>query len=95
MGQRVLSEYPWLEASLIAFNGSGYADRTDAGTYMESYLAYQTMKNREYGMEMATKYWGAGLVVAETVIETSPGASHHPSSASLKRFGQFYPPARG
>lgn len=94
MATRKLSQFPWLEASLVSFNGSGYADRKNAETYLESYLAYQTMKQRAYGMEMVTFYWRAALTVAEYIVREARPAGRYPSSVSLRRFGHYYPPAR-
>ena len=60
---------------------------------MDSYLAYQIMKKREYGMMMADKYWPSGLTVAEVLCSNSEGPGHQVSSEGIKRFGKFYPPA--
>jgi hypothetical protein len=93
MPKRKLKQYEWLEASLISFNGSGYADRRSAEQYMDSYLAYQQFKDRPYGMTMADRYWSSGLVVAQVMIDTSDGPSRRPSYYSLKAFSKYYPAA--
>jgi hypothetical protein len=93
MPKRKLEDYLWLEKSLTAFNGSGYADRHSAGQFMDSYLAYQQWKNRPYGIEMADKYWGAGLTVAVTLINTSDGPSRVPTYTKLSAFAKYYPAA--
>ena len=93
MAKRKLSGYAWLEASLISFNGSGYADRRSPQVFMDSYLAYQQYKHRPYGMTMADKYWNSGLVVAECLIAESEGAGRVPSYRALKEFARYYPAA--
>jgi hypothetical protein len=93
MLKRKLEEYDWLEASLTSFNGSGYADRRSAGQFMDSYLAYQQWKKREYGIKMADKYWGAGLTVAVALISNSEGPSRVPTYRKLSEFAKYYPAA--
>jgi hypothetical protein len=93
MPKRQLEEYDWLEASLTAFNGSGYADRRSAGQFMDSYLAYQQWKKRPYGITIADKYWGAGLTVAVTLINNSDGPSRVPTYRKLSEFAKYYPAA--
>ena len=91
MPSRIYSDYQWLEASLNSFNGSGFADRTSPEAFMESYLAYQRYKRRDYGQEQATRFWQSGLVVAQNLIENSAGPSRQPPPKALKRFARFYP----
>ena len=82
------------EKILISFNGSGYADRTPAGRFMDGHLAYQHWKRREYGMTAADKFWGAGLTVAMTLIKTSDGPSQYPPTRSCSSSQSTTRPAR-
>lgn len=91
--KRVLSDFPWLEASLISFNGSGYADRTSAQTFMDSYLALKTMHDDHYALTQLDKYWQSGIVVAEHLVGLDEPTARYPSSSSLRKFSKFYPPA--
>ncbi len=93
MKERKFDGFPWLELSLATFNGSGYADRSTPESFLESYLAYKTMKKHHYGMEMLTKYWGSALIVATHLVEDSAGPGRHPSSKALMKFSRYYPAA--
>lgn len=89
--KRKLEDYLWLEASMNSFNGSGYADRTNAQTFMSSYLAYQMFRGREYGQLMADKYWQAGLEYAEFLVSEGNEPAMIPNYRNFKEFSLFYP----
>lgn len=81
--------YEWLEHSLVSFNGSGYADRTDAGSYLDSYRAYKLWKNLPEAVVLVDKFWQPALSLAAYLIETSDGPGRLPSQSNWRRFNQF------
>ena len=83
--------FEWLEHSFTAFNGSGYADRTNPRTFVDSYIAYSKFRKRPQGAELAEKYYEILLTLAERLIENSAGASKVTSDKGLAKFAQFYP----
>jgi len=60
--------YVWVEYSLIAFNGSGYADRTSAESFLESYIDYNKWKNRPNAVELAHQFYVPLLALAEQLL---------------------------
>jgi hypothetical protein len=82
----------WL--SLMSFNGSGYADYSGPEEYLESYKAYKTWKKDSEAVDLVTTL-GAGLVPEiKEFISTTSGAGRTPSDRNLKKFSNYYSPAK-
>lgn len=81
----------WLEHSLTAFNGSGYADRTNPEKYVDSYIIYKLWKRKPEAAELARQYYQVLLPLAEHFIATSEGAGKGftPSARQHARFEAF------
>ena len=83
----------WLGYSLVAFNGSGYADRNSPEDFVKSYIAYNIWKKRDNAVLLATRHQEVAEIVAESLLKgTGPGQT--PSSYRLRQFSEFYEPAR-
>lgn len=83
----------WLIHSLIAFNGSGYADYLSPESFIDSYVAYKKMRRRPDAAELAETYRDEALVVISELLEKTAGASHKPSAKNLAKFRQYYHPS--
>ena len=83
----------WLGHSLTAFNGAGYADRDSPETFVDSYIAWKTMKGDQNAIDLATQYREVAEDVGRQMIENSHGAGKPMSKSTLKKFREFYPPA--
>lgn len=75
----------WVEHSLTAFNGSGYADRTDSRKYLDSYIDYNSWKKRTEAVRLAKEFYVPLLSLAEHLIETS----HPTKQPSVKGWSKF------
>lgn len=84
--------YTWLEHSLIAFNGSGYADRSSAEAFLDSYRAYKTMKRDGRALSILEQHWFDALAPAFDLVTTSLGPDHTPAEGRLKEFKKYYNP---
>lgn len=59
------SGYQWVEFSVIAFNGSGYADRLSAEKFLQSYIDYKRWKNQPEAVKLAYDFSEPLLVLCE------------------------------
>lgn len=75
----------WLIHSLTAFNGSGYADMYSAENFLESYVAYKTMRNKPNAVRLAQLYKQDVLRFLEDFLPKTYGASRKPAEKYLKR----------
>lgn len=80
--------------SIMAFNGSGYADMRSPETFYDSYVAYLTMRKRKEHLELAEVYREEIMFAILHLFQTTEGAGRKPSQKALKRFANFYPPAK-
>lgn len=81
----------WLWHSMAAFNGSGYADKYDAQTYIDSYRAYKTMRKDAEALRLLTNYQDYAQAYAEKLCMAND-ASHKPSEKGWAKFQKFYSP---
>lgn len=79
----------WLEYSLNAFNGSGYADYESPEAFVDSYIIYKKWKKKPEAAELAVRYWAPALAVAEHLIDYSDGPNRAPSDKNLAKFRSF------
>jgi hypothetical protein len=79
----------WLLLSFAAFNGSGYGDMSTPENFVLSYIAYNTWKNRQEAVRLATEYVEELYKLADHLIETSNGASHKPNEKQWNKFIKF------
>ena len=80
----------WLELSIISFNGSGYANRTNAEAFIQSYIDYKDWKRKPEAVKLANKYYHSVLPLAEHLLPSQP---NHVANAKnyqkfLKHIGQ-------
>ena len=76
----------WLIYSLMAFNGSGYADMNSPDDYLDSYIVYNEMKQRNKAVALAHVYRIELLPTIEEVLKRTQGASRQPSEKNMKKF---------
>lgn len=69
----------WLVHSLMSFNGSGYADMNSAEDYLDSYVAYKTMKHKPEAVLLAKRYKDVVLPTIQELLDKTLGASRQPS----------------
>lgn len=79
----------WVQHSLTAFNGSGYADMSTPETFLESYVTYKRWKKRPDAVELANMYWNSLLPLAEHLIELGNGPTAPRSVKGYKKFNTF------
>lgn len=89
MSKRKTTGLEWLELSMASFNGSGYADKYDANSYIESYIAFKTMKRETYALEVIEKFPTAPMGYAVELVHAND-AGHTPSEKNLNKFRRFY-----
>lgn len=75
----------WLIHSLNAFNGSGYADMNSPEDFLESYVAYKTMRNQPNAVRLAQLFKQEALGFLEDFLPKTYGASRKPAEKHLKR----------
>ncbi len=76
--------YQWVEWSLIAFNGSGYADRKTAIDFMQSYIDYKKWKRDDKAVSLANQFYVPLLLLAEQLLPSQ--VAKQPSPKNWKRF---------
>lgn len=77
------SGYKWVEYSLTAFNGSGYADRESGETFLDSYIDYNNWKHRPEAVRLANQFYQPLLVLAEQLL---PSEVRKPSNKNWAKF---------
>lgn len=75
----------WLIHSLMAFNGSGYADMYDADSFIDSYIAYKTIKKKLEAVRLAQMYRDTVFPTIQELLDKTLGASRQPSQKMLHR----------
>lgn len=73
----------WLVHSLLAFNGSGYADMNSAEDFIDSYIAYKTVKKQSDAVLLANQYRLEVLPTITDLLATTYGASRQPNKKIL------------
>lgn len=81
--------YIWLEYSFVAFNGSGYGDRTTPEDFVESYIRYNQWKKRDKAVKLANEYYTPLLVLAESLISNGKEITHTPSKRQWEKYMRF------
>ena len=79
----------WLGHSLASFNGSGYADRADKGSFIDSYIAYKQWKDLPDQAQLAHDNFELAQEVAAELLE-GDGPGKLPSETAYRKFRQFY-----
>ncbi len=79
----------WLAHSLMAFNGSGYADMNNARDFLDSYIAYNSMRKRPQAVRFAQLYEPEVLSIIADLLERTYGAGRLPTEKNLKKFQSF------
>jgi hypothetical protein len=80
----------WLYMSMASFNGSGYADKSSAQHYIESYRAYKMMKKHHQAINTLNVHQEEALLFAEKLASDSVDSKYEPSEKNLRKFHQFY-----
>lgn len=79
----------WLQHSIVAFNGSGYADRESAKAFMSSYIQYNAWKNRYEAVKLANDYYHSVLPLAEHLLPAISETTHKASKKNYQKFVEF------
>lgn len=79
----------WLVYSIMAFNGSGYADMNSAEDFLQSYITYKAMRKDNNATRLAQLYRVEILPTIEDLLDHTLGASRTPAPKAMKRFEQF------
>lgn len=78
----------WLYLSMASFNGSGYADKSTAQSYLDSYTYYKAWKKDKRAVEIVRKFPDEALTFAEKLMHSKdPG--HTPNNKFYKQFLAF------
>jgi hypothetical protein len=80
----------WLALSLASFNGSGYGDRSDPGSFVDSYMAYKQMKNKPQQAQLAYDNFDLAMSIATGLLEGN-GPGMVPSDRGWSKFKRYYP----
>lgn len=89
--KRKTSGKKWLEFSMVAFNGSGYADKSSVNNYIASYHAYKYMKRDKYALKMIEQNAKHLTKLAKMCIGLKD-AGRKPSKSRYERFLRVYDP---
>lgn len=78
----------WLYLSMASFNGSGYADKTSAKNYLESYIVYKAWKRHPEAIRLAKFHALEALEFADKLYQANePGhIPGHKQWASYQAF---------
>ncbi len=79
----------WLIYSLMAFNGSGYADMNSAEDFLDSYIIYKRVKNKPEAVLLAQRYRIEVIPTLEDLLTRTFGASHQPSKKMLDKIESY------
>lgn len=79
----------WLTHSLMAFNGSGYADMSSPEAYLESYVVYKMLRKKPEAVMLAQRHKDNVLPVIEHLLAKTYGASRKPSQKSMNKYETF------
>lgn len=75
----------WLTHSLVAFNGTGYADMKSPEDYLESYIAYKSLRKKDDAVLLARRHQEDVKPMLEKLLATTLGASKVPPEKYLQR----------
>jgi hypothetical protein len=79
----------WLIHSLMAFNGTGYADMTDAEAFLASYIAYKSMRRKSQAVGLAQRHKQDVLPTIEALLARTYGPGRAPTEKNRKKFEAF------
>lgn len=79
----------WLNLSMASFNGSGYADKSSAVAYIESYVAFKRLKKQWEAVEILKRHYNEATTIAEYLLDAAE-AGHTPSEKNYQKFWEFY-----
>ncbi len=79
----------WLTLSIIAFNGSGYADRETGVDFLDSYIAYKQWKNKPEAVRLANQYYNTVLPLCEGLLPAIYETSHKASEKNYQKYLKF------
>lgn len=79
----------WLIHSLMSFNGSGYADMNSPEDFLESYIAYKSMRNKPDAVMLANRHKDNVLPLLDELLQRTYGASRQPTERNLAKFESF------
>lgn len=83
----------WLSHSMAAYNGTGYADKTSAQTFLDGYLDYCGWKKRAKGIILIQEHPDEAMELAERLVEARP-AGREPSRIQRNKFDKYLHRAR-
>ena len=86
--KRNTSGKEWLQHSMVAFNGSGYADKSSVNSYIKSYYAYKSMKKDNYALKMIELNHKVIFKIAEFCL-TLKTVNRKPSEKQLAKFNIY------
>jgi len=75
----------WLVHSLMAFNGTGYADMDSPQDYLASYRAYKTNKKDKNAVSLSRIYELEVLPIITNLLEKTNGAGRVPLQKNLDK----------
>lgn len=71
-----------------SFNGSGYADKSTAEAYLDSYKYYKAWRKEENALELVKAHPIESMFFAEKFMDSrDPG--HTPSDKNMNKFEAF------
>lgn len=73
----------WLHHSIMAFNGSGYADMSSPEAYLESYIYYNKAKNRKKAVALAQVFSTEILPEIANLLSKTNGAGREANNTKL------------
>lgn len=78
----------WLLLSLASFNGSGYADMSSSQSFLDSYVAYKSLRQKKQNRQaviLAKVYRVEALEMLDTMLAHTKGAGRKPQEKYVKR----------
>ena len=91
MSKPKTQDLEWLIYSLMAFNGSGYADMNSPEDFLDSYIAYKTIKHKTEAVMLAQRHREVVLPTLVDLLDHTLGASRQPSSKMMAKIELFRP----
>jgi len=91
MRKRTTKGMDWLEHSMASFNGSGYADRTSAKSFLNSYLSYKWTKRDNYAINTVDKSYKGAMQIARKLMNAKL-VGQKPIQKRLENFSKYHNP---
>lgn len=89
MKQPTTQGLEWLQHSVATFNGSGYADMESVDDYIESYVAYKALHNKNEAVLLIHKYVNEIKPTVEHILKVSLGAGRKPAPKNIDRVNAY------